>query len=184
MTAHAWRLGRERRSGCAHKIQPAANMVENVEANEPFTMHRAEDVTARHCPRGGSRTLATFVGFVGVAVLMAGCGGGSSLGVASISGSSGSGHHSASSRPRGGGVGFVGVAPSPAQRAANEVAGLLFSRCMRAHGVPDFPDPGTAAGGGFRFGVGGGGFDFAAPLFREAQRRCFTLLVRRRAGGG
>ena len=149
-------------------------------------MRPADTVRARHRLRGGPRAVAALVVLAGVAVLIAGCGGGSSLGVASISGSSTSGRRSSSSssRPSGGGVRFVGVAASPAQRAEGEVAGLLFSRCMRSHGVPDFPDPPAASGGGIRFVVGGGGIDPAAPLFREAQRSCISLLIRRRAGAG
>lgn len=134
--------------------------------------------------RTGPRVLAALVALVWVAALIAGCGGGSSLGVASIASSSRSGSHRSSSRPSGGGVGFVGVAASPAQRAGAEVAALLFSRCMRSHGVPGFPDPPAASGGGIRFGIGGGGIDPAAPLFRVAQRRCISLLIRRRAGAG
>ena len=144
-------------------------------------MRPADVVRARHYLRGGSHTLAALVG---AAVLIAGCGGGSSLGVASISGSSRSGRHLSSSRPSGGGVGLLGVAASPAQRAANGVAALLFSRCMRSHGVPDFPDPRAASGGAIGFTFGAGGLDPAAPLFREAQQRCISLLIRRRAGAG
>jgi hypothetical protein len=147
-------------------------------------MRPADTVRARHRLRGGPRALAALVVLVGVAVLVAGCGGGSSLGVASISGSSRSGSHVSSSRPSGGGVRFVGVAPSPAQRAEGEVAGLLFSRCMRSHGVPDFPDPPSASGGAIRFVFGSGGLDPAAPLFRRAQRICFSFLSRRGAGAG
>jgi hypothetical protein len=147
-------------------------------------MGPADNLRARHRLRGGPRAWVALVALAGVAVLIAGCGGGSSLGVASISGSSTSGSHLSSSRPSGGGVRFVGVAPSPAQRAGAEVAGLLFSRCMRSHGVPDFPDPPAASGGGIRFVVGGGGIDPAAPLFRVAQRICISFLSRQRAGAG
>ena len=138
----------------------------------------------RHRLRTGPRGLAALVALASVAALIAGCGGGSSLGVASIASSSRSGSHRSSSRPSGGGVGFVGVAASPAQRAGAEVSALLFSRCMRSHGVPGFPDPPAASRGGIRFGIGGGGIDPAAPLFRVAQRRCISLLIRRRAGAG
>jgi hypothetical protein len=149
-------------------------------------MRPADSVRARHRLRGGPRALAALVVLAGVAVLIAGCGGGSSLGVASISssGTSSGRSSSSSSTPSGGGVRFVGVAPSPAQRAGAEVAGLLFSRCMRSHGVPDFPDPPSASGGAIRFGVGGGGIDPIAPLFRKAQRICISFLSRRGAGAG
>lgn len=147
-------------------------------------MRPADTVRARHRLRGGLRALAAPVVLVGVAVLIAGCGGGSSIGVASISSSSTSGSQSSSSRPSGGGVRSVGFAPSPVQRAESEVAGLVFSRCMRAHGVPDFPDPPAASGGAIRFVSGSGGFDPIAPLFQKAQRTCSPLFSRRLAGAG
>ncbi len=139
-------------------------------------MRPADTVRARHRLRGGPRALAALVVLVGVAVLIAGCRGGSSPGVASISSSSTSGSQSSSSRLNGGGVRSVGFAPSPAQRAEGEVAGLVFSRCMRSHGVPDFPDPPAASGGAIRFVGRSVGFDPIAPLFRKAERTCSSLL--------
>jgi hypothetical protein len=55
---------------------------------------------------------------------------------------------------------------------------LEFARCMRASGVPAFPDP--SAGGGFTFSPGTG-VDPASPAFKAAQTRCkkYTPL-----GGG
>ena len=144
-------------------------------------MRPADTVRGRRL-RGGLRAPATVVALAGVAVLMAGCGGGSSLRVASISNSSRSGSHLSSSRHGGGGVRFVGIVANPAQRAGAEVAGLLFSRCMRSHGVPNYPDPPLASGGAIRFGFGAGGIDPVAPLFRTAQRTCISFLSRRRAG--
>lgn len=45
---------------------------------------------------------------------------------------------------------------------------LAFSRCMRANGVPNFPDP--QPGGGFEFPASGA--VSASPAFRSAQARC------------
>jgi len=57
---------------------------------------------------------------------------------------------------------------------------LRFSRCMRAHGVTNFPDPG-AGGGGFRLQiVPGSGVNPQAPAFQAAQKKCRSLLP----GGG
>jgi len=135
----------------------------------------------RYRRRGGARALVAVAALAGVAVLIAGCGGGSSLGVASISGSSTSRGPSPSSRSSGGGgVRFVGGTPSPAQRAGAQVAQLKFSRCMRAHGVPNFPDPPPASGGGFGLIFGGSGIDPAAPLFGKAQRLCISILTHQR----
>ena len=142
-------------------------------------MRPADTVTDR--VRGGSRAPAALVALVGVAVLIAACGSGTGLTVASMPGVSATGRHLPSSRSSGGGgVRFVGGAPSPAQQAGAEVAQLKFSRCMRSHGVPNFPDPPSPSGGGFGFSFGGSGIDPAAPLFRRAQRSCFSILTLRR----
>jgi hypothetical protein len=125
--------------------------------------------------------LVVLVALAGVAVLVAGCGGGSGLTVASMPGVSTTGRHLSSSRSSsGGGVRFVGAAPSPAQRAGAQVAQLKFSRCMRAHGVPNFPDPPSASGGGYGLIFGGSGIDPAAPLFRKAQQSCISILTHQR----
>jgi hypothetical protein len=57
---------------------------------------------------------------------------------------------------------------------------LTFSRCMRADGVPNFPDPRTTAQGvGFHIGPNSG-INPQSPAFRSAQRSCKHLL----RGGG
>jgi hypothetical protein len=150
-------------------------------------MRAADTVRDRYCLRGGRRGLVTLVALAGLALLVAGCGGSSSIGVASLPSASATtlpGRHLPATRPGGGVVRFLGAAPSPAQRASSEVSGLLFSRCMRSHGVPDFPDPpGPSAGPGIFFQTGSG-FDPAAPLFRKAQRTCVSFLTRRRTQVG
>jgi hypothetical protein len=131
--------------------------------------------------RRRSPSARAVVAVAGVAVLIAGCGGGSSLTVASMPGVSTTGRHLSSSKSSGdGAVRFVGGAPSPAQQAEAQVAQLKFSRCMRSHGVPNFPDPPSASGGGFGLIFGGSGIDFAAPLFRKAQRSCISSLTHQR----
>lgn len=148
-------------------------------------MRSADSVRARRRLLEGPRSLAALVVLAGVAILVAGCGSGSGLGVASITGSTRSVRHASPSRLSGPGVVRVfGGAASPAQRASADVSGLLFSRCMRSHGAPNFPDPPSASGGGgFGFGFGSGGLDPAAPLFRRAQRICFSILTSRRGLG-
>lgn len=80
-----------------------------------------------------------------------------------------------------------GSGMTPAQQAAAMAAALKFSQCMRAHGVPDFPDPQSVPGGGIvisvRAGSGAGGgsnFDPGSPQFQAAQNTCRHLLP----GGG
>lgn len=51
---------------------------------------------------------------------------------------------------------------------------LNFSRCMRAHGVPNFPDP-QFSGGGIRI-QGGPGLDKNSPNMQAAFRACHSIL--------
>jgi hypothetical protein len=95
-----------------------------------------------------------------VALSVAGCGGGSAnSGVARLS----SGRSSAASSNASTGAG----AGSP------EAAALAFAGCMRANGLPDFPDP--KVGGGFLFHTGGGA-DPSSPAFKRAQTKCKKFL--------
>ena len=54
-------------------------------------------------------------------------------------------------------------------------ASLAYSRCMRSHGVPSFPDP-TQVGGGIQIPGSGPGIDPQSPLFKSAQKSCKHLL--------
>jgi hypothetical protein len=60
--------------------------------------------------------------------------------------------------------------PSPMSHAA----GIKFANCIRAHGVPNFPDP-LAGGGGFSFPDSSPGL-FSSPAFKKAQQSCRTLM--------
>ena len=51
--------------------------------------------------------------------------------------------------------------------------GRAFAACMRSHGVPNFPDPGS--GGGITIN-GGSGINPDSPQFQSAQRACQKLL--------
>ncbi|HUA02470.1 MAG TPA: hypothetical protein VMB27_01130 [Solirubrobacteraceae bacterium] len=102
-------------------------------------------------------------------IFVAGCGGSSSdTTAASVAG--------ASTTPPTVAVG--GSATTTGSSAPDDVASqaLAFARCMRASGVPNFPDP--AAGGGVLFGTSG--LDLGAPAVKAAQAKCRKLLP---AGG-
>jgi hypothetical protein len=60
--------------------------------------------------------------------------------------------------------------PSAAQQAQQMAQGLQFARCMRSHGIPDFPDP-SAAGDGLSFPLPPG-FDWNSPRVQAAQNAC------------
>jgi hypothetical protein len=99
---------------------------------------------------------------LGLAVLGAGCGG------PGLPGSAGSATGNA-------GIRYGGHAMAKA---------VAYARCMRGHGVPDFPDPTASPGGGFGFQINGGpGTDLNAgnPKFRAAGNTCRSLLP---GGGG
>jgi hypothetical protein len=93
-----------------------------------------------------------------VTLALAGCGGSSSPTVAHIS--SGKGASPASSE---------GGGSSPESPASLEQAGVAYAKCMRANGVPNFPDP--KAGGGFLFHARGG-MNPSSPAFKAAQAKC------------
>jgi hypothetical protein len=59
--------------------------------------------------------------------------------------------------------------------------GLSFARCMRSHGVPNFPDP--TSGGGFDLN-NIAGLSSSSPAFEAAQRACKNLLPVKRPPSG
>jgi hypothetical protein len=66
--------------------------------------------------------------------------------------------------------------PAPRGSVAERRADMLkISICMRAHGVPNFPDPGADGGIKLEGGTKDGkpwGVDRDSPQFKEAQRTC------------
>ena len=68
--------------------------------------------------------------------------------------------------------------PSAAQTAKAKAQALAMSRCMRSHGVTNFPDPqfGTGPGGGFGIRIGGAGLDPNSPAFQAAQKACGSIF--------
>ncbi|MGH2850651.1 MAG: hypothetical protein ACRDLP_08550 [Solirubrobacteraceae bacterium] len=119
-------------------------------------------------------------------IVVAGCGGsshgpsvatvGSTTTSTSTAASTGTGttphSHSAttsrSSTTAGGGA----ASSNPPSQASLDSQALAYSRCMRANGVPAFPDP--KAGGGFEF-QRSAELDPSSPVFIAAQAKCKTL---------
>ena len=63
--------------------------------------------------------------------------------------------------------------PSPGTGGPNGATRFIkFAGCMRAHGVPNFPDP---SGGGIHIQVGSG-INPQSPAFQAAQTACAKLL--------
>ena len=66
--------------------------------------------------------------------------------------------------------------PSAQQIAQLRASALTMARCMRAHGVPDFPDPKISSGPGGRIGIETAlnvhGIGPSSPAFQAAQKLC------------
>jgi hypothetical protein len=65
---------------------------------------------------------------------------------------------------------------TPAQSAAENAKGLLFSQCMRSHGVPNFPDPSTGPVGEQVMDLRGLGIDLSSPTFQAANEACQKIV--------
>jgi hypothetical protein len=51
--------------------------------------------------------------------------------------------------------------------------GVAYTRCMRSHGVSNFPDPTVGSGGGVTFQ---GGFNLKSPTYQAAAQACGSLM--------
>ena len=103
-------------------------------------------------------------------VLVAGCGGSSGSPTTSASSAAtGSATTAGSSNAAAGRA----VSSGSTARGAGGSGPLAFARCMRANGVPNFPDPNP--GGGFEF-FAAEGIDPFSPAFKAAQAKCRKLL--------
>lgn len=112
-------------------------------------------------PRALLLALATLVS----GVLVAGCGGSSHTPTAAKASDASTRASSATSA-------------SSSGSSAGGSGPLAFAKCMRANGVPNFPDP--APGGGFLFRVPAGVNPYA-PAVQGAQSKCHKVEL---AGGG
>jgi hypothetical protein len=64
--------------------------------------------------------------------------------------------------------------PPPAVSEGQRVTALAQARCMREHGLPNFPDPTFSAGGGIDLNFGPG-LNQQSPVFRQAAQKCGSL---------
>jgi hypothetical protein len=65
--------------------------------------------------------------------------------------------------------GGSGTAPPASQRGSNADKAVAYADCMRAHGVTNYPDPGSGDS------VTGTGIDFGSATFQTARARCAKL---------
>jgi hypothetical protein len=104
----------------------------------------------------------------GLGLLASGCGGSRSPSVASVATTT-----SSSATPSANATGGPAGSGSALNQTQLQQDALKYARCMRANGVPNFPDPN--AGGGFLFQVGTG-VDPSSPAFQAARAKCQKLL--------
>lgn len=65
--------------------------------------------------------------------------------------------------------------PTQNRQQQAEARALAYSKCMRAHGVPNYPDPTTSGGGvGIQLSPNSG-VDTQSPQFKAAQNDCKKL---------
>jgi hypothetical protein len=72
---------------------------------------------------------------------------------------------------------------SPATSAPT-ASPVAFARCMRSHGLPDFPDPGANGGIRITSGPGSGAMGANSPQYAAAYAACKALMTPLHARGG
>jgi hypothetical protein len=70
-------------------------------------------------------------------------------------------------------VGTPTVSASATSTLSSYQRSLAFAKCIRAHGVPSFPDP-QQSGGGISIGSGSG-YNPSSPAFQAALTACESL---------
>lgn len=116
-------------------------------------------VTATVYPRASGLALLAAAG----AIALTGCGGAKAPSIASV------GTTTSRATDTTNATGRTASSSSPPSRAQVQQSLLKYAQCMRAHGVPNFPDP--SSGGGFQISPNSG-IDPSSPSFKAAQATC------------
>jgi len=61
------------------------------------------------------------------------------------------------------------AASTPSSASTPPAFGVKFAQCIRKHGVPNYPDPGSGT-------ISGAGINPRSPAFQAAQTECFKLV--------
>ena len=67
---------------------------------------------------------------------------------------------------------YLGPRPTATQQSQAERRALAFAACMRAHGVPNFPDPTFGPNGSIKQAFGSGAVDPNSSVFQNATQKC------------
>jgi hypothetical protein len=136
--------------------------------------HSGDRSTAARATVRGLRATALAATLIALGVLMTDCGGSSPTGGVASLGSHAS-KASATSSTAAGSSGGPGSSASPGSQA------VAYSACVRAHGVPNFPNPKiTTHRNGVSVAIGVTPAITGNPDFKSAQQACRKLLP----GGG
>lgn len=69
---------------------------------------------------------------------------------------------------------FPGARETPAQIAADVAQARKVAQCMRAHGMPNLPDPGSDG----LINLKAAGINYSSPKFQGAEAECQSLMTR------
>jgi len=126
------------------------------------------------------KAMKLIAGLAAFALLVAGCGGGAKTPTVAHLGSSTS--SSGSSTGSGGSSSSPGSSQSGS--ASPDSQAVAYSVCMRAHGVPNFPDPKVSTNGNeVKVAIAINPSISGNPHFGSAQRACSKLLPNGGPGG-
>jgi hypothetical protein len=116
-----------------------------------------------------------------LALLVAGCGGGAKTPTVAHLGSSTTSSNSSGSASSGSGSSSSSSSSSQSGSASPDSQAVAYSACVRAHGVPNFPDPKVSTNGNeVKVAIGINPSISSNPHFNSAQQACRKLLP----GGG
>jgi len=123
------------------------------------------------------KAIRLIAGFAALALLAAGCGGGAKSPTVAHLGSSTTSSTSSNSSSSGSG----GSGSASSSSASPDSQAVAYSACVRAHGVPNFPDPKVSTNGNeVKVAIGINPSISGNPHFQSAQQACRKLLP----GGG
>jgi hypothetical protein len=119
------------------------------------------------------KAIRLIAGLAALALLAAGCGDGSKTPTVAHLGSSTSSNGSAASS----GNPSSSSSSSQSASASPQSQAVAYSACVRAHGVPNFPDPKVSVhGNGVSVAIGINPSISSNPHFKSAQQACSKLL--------
>jgi hypothetical protein len=120
-------------------------------------------------------------GLAALALLIAGCGSGARTPTVAHLGSSTTSSNSSGSSSSQSGSSSASSSSSQSGSASPDSQAVAYSACVRAHGVPNFPDPKvTTNGNEVKVAIGVNPSISGNPHFNSAQQACRKLLP----GGG